>query len=55
MTEQSYYLLGVYHVGEEGLVILLDADKVLQVRDQDAEPARGPTSPGRPAQGSGAR
>jgi purine-binding chemotaxis protein CheW len=36
MTEQSYYLLGVYHSGEEGLIILLDADKVLQVRDQDA-------------------
>jgi purine-binding chemotaxis protein CheW len=36
MTEQSYYLLGVYHVGERELVILLDADRVLQVRDQDA-------------------
>jgi purine-binding chemotaxis protein CheW len=35
MTEQSYYLLGVYHL-EDAIVILLDADKVLQVRDQDA-------------------
>ncbi|HEV8238702.1 MAG TPA: chemotaxis protein CheW [Thermoanaerobaculia bacterium] len=32
MTEQSYYLLGVYHEESE-MVILLDADKVLQVRD----------------------
>ncbi|HEV8630134.1 MAG TPA: chemotaxis protein CheW, partial [Thermoanaerobaculia bacterium] len=31
MTEQSYYLLGVYHLGDDELVILLDADKVLQV------------------------
>jgi len=45
MTEQSYYLLGVYHVGEEELVILLDADRVLQVRDQDAMPA-GQRRPG---------
>ena len=36
MTEQSYYLVGVYHAEDEGLIILLDADKVLQVRDQDA-------------------
>jgi chemotaxis signal transduction protein len=35
MTEQSYYLLGVYHVDDSELVILLDADRVLQVRDQD--------------------
>lgn len=34
MTDQSYYLLGVYHVSEEEMVILLDADKVLQVKDQ---------------------
>jgi purine-binding chemotaxis protein CheW len=33
MTEQSYYLIGVYHTADGGLVILLDADKVLQVRD----------------------
>lgn len=33
MTEQSYYLLGVYHLDEREMVILLDADKVLQVRD----------------------
>ena len=39
MTEQSYYLLGVYHPGGEGLIILLDADRVLQVRDQDAAAA----------------
>ena len=32
MTEQSYYLLGVYHLDEREMVILLDADKVLQVR-----------------------
>jgi chemotaxis signal transduction protein len=32
MTEQSYYLLGVYHLDESEMVILLDADKVLQVR-----------------------
>lgn len=35
MTEQSYYLLGVYHLDGHDMVILLDADKVLQVRDQD--------------------
>jgi purine-binding chemotaxis protein CheW len=35
MTEQSYYLLGVYHLDAHDMVILLDADKVLQVRDQD--------------------
>ena len=35
MTDQSYYLLGVYHLDEGEMVILLDADKVLQVRDQD--------------------
>jgi purine-binding chemotaxis protein CheW len=40
MTEQSYYLLGVYHLGDEGLIILLDADRVLQVRDQDAVASR---------------
>lgn len=33
MTEQSYYLLGVYHLDEREMVILLDADKVLQVRE----------------------
>lgn len=33
MTDQSYYLLGVYHASEEELIILLDADRVLQVRD----------------------
>jgi purine-binding chemotaxis protein CheW len=33
MTEQSYYLLGVYHLDEREMAILLDADKVLQVRD----------------------
>ena len=36
MTEQSYYLIGVYHMSEEKMVILLDADRVLQVRDRDA-------------------
>jgi purine-binding chemotaxis protein CheW len=35
MTAQSYYLLGVYH-DEDRMIILLDADKVLQVRDRDA-------------------
>jgi purine-binding chemotaxis protein CheW len=39
MTEQSYYLLGVYHLDESEMAILLDADKVLQVRDRD-EPGR---------------
>ncbi|HVS01898.1 MAG TPA: chemotaxis protein CheW [Thermoanaerobaculia bacterium] len=34
MTEQSYYILGVYHLGEE-LLILLDADRVLEVREGD--------------------
>jgi purine-binding chemotaxis protein CheW len=33
MTEQSYYLIGVYHTAGGGLLILLDADRVLQVRD----------------------
>lgn len=48
MTEQSYYLIGVYHTSSSqgsgtqgsgthgssgGLVILLDADKVMQVRE----------------------
>ena len=33
MTDQSYYLLGVYHLDEREMVILLDADKVLQVRE----------------------
>jgi purine-binding chemotaxis protein CheW len=33
MTEHSYYLVGVYHASEQDLVILLDADKVMQVRD----------------------
>jgi purine-binding chemotaxis protein CheW len=33
MTDQSYYLLGVYHLEDDEMVILLDADKVLQVRD----------------------
>jgi purine-binding chemotaxis protein CheW len=43
MTERSYYLIGVYHTEEEQeMVILLDADKVLQVRDHDqAATARG--------------
>lgn len=40
MTEQSYYLLGVYH-DEDRMIILLDADKVLQVRDRDAVAASG--------------
>jgi purine-binding chemotaxis protein CheW len=40
MTEQSYYLLGVYHEGDE-MVILLDADRVLLVRDRDQTTARG--------------
>ena len=34
MTEQSYYLVGVIHRGEE-LIILLDADRVLEVRQGD--------------------
>jgi purine-binding chemotaxis protein CheW len=34
MTEQSYYLLGVYRL-QGRLLILLDADKVLEVRDAD--------------------
>ena len=34
MTEQSYYIQGVYHRGDD-LVILLDADRVLEVRDGD--------------------
>jgi len=33
MTEQSYYLIGVYHGAGGGLLILLDADKVMQVRE----------------------
>jgi purine-binding chemotaxis protein CheW len=33
MTEQSFYLLGVYHGSEQQMVILLDADRVLQVKD----------------------
>jgi chemotaxis signal transduction protein len=41
MTEQSYYLLGVYHLDESEMAILLDADKVLQVRDRDV-PGRRP-------------
>jgi purine-binding chemotaxis protein CheW len=36
MTTQSYYLLGVYHLSEQELVILLDADRVMLVRDQEA-------------------
>jgi purine-binding chemotaxis protein CheW len=40
MTAQSYYLLGVYH-DEDRMIILLDADKVLQVRDRDAVAAGG--------------
>ena len=40
MTEQSFYLLGVYHVDDSEMVILLDADKVLQVRDRDQQAAR---------------
>jgi purine-binding chemotaxis protein CheW len=40
MTAQSYYLLGVYHEGDE-MVILLDADRVLLVRDRDQTAARG--------------
>ncbi|MDX1630897.1 MAG: chemotaxis protein CheW [Thermoanaerobaculia bacterium] len=43
MTEQSYYLVGVIHRGED-LIILLDADRVLEVRDGD-EP-RGEESEG---------
>ncbi len=35
MTEQSYYLIGVYHLDDDEMVILLDADKVLRVRDRD--------------------
>jgi purine-binding chemotaxis protein CheW len=33
MTDQSYYLIGVYHGSENELIILLDADRVLQVKD----------------------
>jgi purine-binding chemotaxis protein CheW len=33
MTEQSFYLLGVYHASEQQMIILLDADRVLQVKD----------------------
>jgi purine-binding chemotaxis protein CheW len=33
MTAQSFYLLGVYHVNEGEMVILLDADRVMQVKD----------------------
>ena len=33
MTEHSYYLIGVVHGAGGGLVILLDADKVMQVKD----------------------
>jgi len=39
VTERSYYILGVSHRDGE-LVILLDADRVLQVRDVD-EPGAG--------------
>jgi purine-binding chemotaxis protein CheW len=38
MTDQSYYIQGVYHRGDE-LLILLDADRVLEVREGD-EPAK---------------
>lgn len=38
MTDQSYYIQGVFHRGDD-LLILLDADRVLEVRDGD-EPAR---------------
>jgi purine-binding chemotaxis protein CheW len=41
MTEQSYYLLGVYHLDDDQMAILLDADRVLQVRDRDAVAASG--------------
>lgn len=34
MTDQSYYLVGVIHRGED-LIILLDADRVLEVREGD--------------------
>ena len=34
MTAQSYYLIGVYDRGDE-MIILLDADRILQVRDAD--------------------
>ena len=33
MTDHSYYLIGVYHTADGGLLILLDADRVLQVKD----------------------
>ena len=39
MTEQSYYLLGVYHLADDAMAILLDADRVLQVRDEDQNAA----------------
>jgi len=34
LTERSYYILGVFHRGDD-LLILLDTDRVLQVRDVD--------------------
>jgi purine-binding chemotaxis protein CheW len=49
MTEQSFYLIGVYHLDDDDeMVILLDADKVLQVREAVKPATRNPagTSPG---------
>ncbi len=45
MTDQSYYIQGVYHRGED-LFILLDADRVLEIRDGDQ-----PTESGEQAKG----
>lgn len=45
MTEQSYYLMGVYRL-QDHLLILLDTDKVLQVRDVDDAALAGKTSGG---------
>ena len=36
VTARSYYLVGVYHQGDE-LLILLDVDRVLEVRAADDE------------------
>lgn len=43
MTDQSYYIQGVYHRGED-LFILLDADRVLEIRDGD-QPAESGGQP----------
>jgi purine-binding chemotaxis protein CheW len=44
MTERSYYLQGVYRL-QDRLLILLDADKVLQVREVDDRAMVGGGSP----------